>query len=77
MFFGIVGSSLDKYLNRVEMKSFDAGSLKNMAALSGTVPELKNVIFIPDGDVKNNLKLMKIFFSCLAKVGQKHLYMII
>jgi len=59
MFFGIIGNSLNKYLNRVEMKSFDAGSLKNMAALSGTVPELKNVIFIPDGDVKKEFKAHK------------------
>ena len=57
MFFGIIGNSLDKYLNRVEMKSFDAGSLKNLAALSTKVPELKNVIFIPDGDVKKELEL--------------------
>ena len=59
MFFGIIGNSLSQYLNRVEMKSFDAGSLKNMAALSRTVPELKNVIFIPDGDVKKQFKAHK------------------
>lgn len=59
MFFGIVGNSLSKYLNRVEMESFDAGSLKNLAALSTKVPELKNVIFIPDGDVKKELKAHK------------------
>ena len=59
MFFGIVGNSLNKYLNRVEMKSFDAGSLKNLAALSTKVPELKNVIFIPDGDVKKEFKAHK------------------
>ena len=59
MFFGIVGKSLNKYLNRVEMKSFDAGSLKNLAALSSKVPELENVIFIPDGDVKKELKVHK------------------
>ncbi|MGR3179309.1 MAG: AAA family ATPase [Candidatus Anammoxibacter sp.] len=59
MFLSIVGSSgrgISKYLNRLEMKSFDAGSLKNLAALSEKVPELKNVIFIPDGDVKEELK---------------------
>ena len=56
MFFGIVGNSLNKYLNRVEMKSFDAGSLKNLAVLSVKVPELKDVIFIPDGDVKKEFK---------------------
>lgn len=59
MFFGIVGNNLNKYLNRVEMKSFDAGSLKNLAALSTKVPELKNVIFIPDGDVKKEFKAHK------------------
>jgi len=55
MFFGIVGKSLSSYLNRVEMKSFNAGSLKNLAALAEKVPELRNVIFIPDGDIKNEL----------------------
>ncbi len=59
MFFGIVGNRLNKYLNLVEMKSFDAGSLKNLAVLSAKVPELKNVIFIPDGDVKKELKAHK------------------
>ena len=56
MFFGIVGNGLNNYLNRVEMKSLDAGSLKNLAVLSLKVPELKNVIFIPDGDVRKEIK---------------------
>jgi len=58
MFFGILGNSLHlrKYLTRIEMGSFDAGSLKNLAVLSAKVPELKNVIFIPDGDIKKEIK---------------------
>jgi predicted ATPase len=58
MFFGIIGSSLNMYLHRVEtkIKSLDAGSLKNLAALSPKVPELKNTIFIPDGDIKWKIK---------------------
>jgi len=56
MFFGIVGNSFSKYLNRVEMKSLDAGSLKNLAVLAVKVPELKDVIFIPDGDIKKQLE---------------------
>ncbi|OPY16053.1 MAG: DNA replication and repair protein RecF [Syntrophus sp. PtaB.Bin138] len=56
MFFGIIGGSIKKYLNQVIMESLNAGSLKNLAALSARVPELSKVIFIPDGDVKSNIK---------------------
>lgn len=72
MFFAIVGNSLNKYLNRVEMKikSLDAGSLKNLAALSAKVPELKNVIFIPDGDVKGEFKNHKNHKNILFLPGE-------
>jgi predicted ATPase len=56
MFFGIVGNSLSKYLNCVERENFDAGSLKNLAVLAVKVPELWNVIFIPDGDIKKQFE---------------------
>lgn len=59
MFFGIIGNSLAKYLTRYEMKSLSAGSLKNLATLSDKVPELKKVMFIPDGDVKKEIKAHK------------------
>ncbi len=56
MFFGIIEKNLNRYLNCVETKSLDAGSLKNLAALSKKVPELRNVVFIPDGDVEEDFQ---------------------
>ena len=47
----VCGSKLCKFISVVNASSFGAGHLKNLADLSRKLPELENVIFVPDGDM--------------------------
>ncbi|MBW1700346.1 MAG: AAA family ATPase [Deltaproteobacteria bacterium] len=51
LFLQICGSKLRNYIHRANTTSLGAGQLKNLADMSKVLPELRNVIFVPDGDM--------------------------
>ena len=53
LFKQICGSKLRNYIFVGNTTSFGAGDLKNLGILSTKLPELKNVILVPDGDMAN------------------------
>ena len=56
LFKQICGSKLNSYVRIFENSSFGAGDLKNLANLSKKLPDLQNIIFIPDGDMARTWK---------------------
>jgi hypothetical protein len=53
LFKQICGSKLTKYISIGNTNSFGAGDLKNLGTLSKKMPELQEVILVPDGDMAN------------------------
>lgn len=51
LFQQICGSKLKNYIASTNTITFGAGYLKNLADISKKLPELQNVIFVPDGDM--------------------------
>ncbi|GMT46582.1 MAG: hypothetical protein IEMM0007_0148 [bacterium] len=51
MFKQICGSKLRNYVSCANTASLGAGQLKNLADMSKSLPELKGMIFVPDGDM--------------------------
>lgn len=51
LFQQICGSKLRNYISSTNTNTFGAGYLKNLADISKKLPELQNVIFVPDGDI--------------------------
>jgi len=69
LFQQICGSKLRNYVSTTNTSSFGAGYLKNLADMSPKLPELQEVIFIPDGDMaKTWTKVPK---NLLALPGSK------
>lgn len=53
LFRQICGSKLSHYISVGNTTSFGAGDLKNLGVLSAKLPELSDVILVPDGDMAN------------------------
>jgi hypothetical protein len=53
LFRQICGSKLTRYISIGNTNSFGAGDLKNLGILSKKMPELQDVILVPDGDMAN------------------------
>ncbi len=53
LFRQICGTKLRDYVSCANAASLSAGSLKNLANMSKALPELQDMIFIPDGDMAN------------------------
>lgn len=53
LFRQICGSKLVHYIKIGDITSFGAGDLKNLGVLSAKLPELSDVILVPDGDMAN------------------------
>lgn len=51
LFKRICGSKLNKYVTCANTASLGAGQLKNLADMSKALPELQDIIFVPDGDM--------------------------
>lgn len=51
LFQQICGSKLRNYISSINTSTFGAGYLKNLGDISGKLPELQDVIFVPDGDM--------------------------
>lgn len=51
MFNQICGSKLSRYITRANTASLSGGRLKNLADMSKSLPELLDMIFVPDGDM--------------------------
>ena len=51
LFHCICGSKLGKYVLCANTNSLGAGQLKNLADMSKALPALKDMVFIPDGDM--------------------------
>jgi len=51
LFRQICGSKLSRYIIVDNTTSFGAGDLKNLGVLSGKLPELSDVVLVPDGDM--------------------------
>jgi len=51
LFWQICGSKLRNYISVGNTTSFGAGDLKNLGVLSAKLPELRDVILVPDGDM--------------------------
>ena len=51
LFNQICGSKLSRYITRANTASFSGGHLKNLADMSKSLPELLDMIFVPDGDI--------------------------
>lgn len=51
LFNQICGSKLSRYITRANTTSLSGGHLKNLADMSKSLPELQDMIFIPDGDL--------------------------
>ena len=50
-FHHICGSKLRNYILQANTSSIGAGRLKNLAEMSKSLPELQDMIFVPDGDM--------------------------
>lgn len=83
LFNQICGSKLSRYISRANTSSLGAGQLKNLANMPTSLPDLKDLIFIPDGDMaetwanppKNLLALpggKRAERGCLLDSRQKH-----
>lgn len=60
-FFSLIGRKLDKYLKRFNSpnsitKSMSSSYIVNILPLIGKIPELSNIILIPDGDKAEEVK---------------------
>jgi len=51
LFNQICGSKLRHYITRANTASLSGGHLKNLADMSKSLPELRDMVFIPDGDL--------------------------
>ena len=51
LFNQICGSKLRHYITRANTVSLSGGHLKNLADMSKSLPELQDMIFVPDGDM--------------------------
>ena len=51
LFSQICGSKVRHYITRANTVSLGGGHLKNLAAMSKSLPELLNMIFVPDADM--------------------------
>jgi len=51
LFNQICGSKLRHYITRANTASLGGGHLKNLADMSKSLPELRDMIFVPDGDM--------------------------
>lgn len=51
LFNQICGSKLRHYITRANIASLSGGHLKNLADMSKSLPELLDMIFVPDGDM--------------------------
>jgi len=51
LFNQICGSKLRHYITRANTASLSGGHLKNLADMSKSLPELRDMIFVPDGDM--------------------------
>lgn len=51
LFRQICGSKLSRYISVGNITSFGAGDLKNLGVLSTKLPELQDIILVPDGDM--------------------------
>ena len=55
LFNQICGSKLSRYITRANTASLGGGHLKNLAAMSKSLPELQDMIFVPDADMAKTL----------------------
>ena len=53
LFSAMIGKKLDAFIAVKDIGSLAAGDLKNLAEMAKKLPELQDVIFIPDGDMVN------------------------
>ena len=56
LFKQICGSKLRTYIHVANTSTMGAGHLKNLATLSRALPEVENLILVPDGDMANTWK---------------------